>query len=343
MELDNYINMDQEDLENLNIYLTNILIEREKKLIEAIENRNLYKLQDALKDNKKLKLSKKAWEILSFKEISKNDIDFFFYVRSLPEYKNYDKSSSLSGMSLTEQALIEGMYQKDLFDIFINHSELSNKFHNIIEWAAVSDDVSTDVIKELFEKKLIKITDEFRCEIINCGYDNYIKYFLENDKYGLTIEEYKIVYLNNWNTIFDNPILKKIKEQFPEYKNIPLLELLETLDINENRSLDSKYRKLIGLNDNLLFNILETHPFDEQSIFYMLELFDERPFHFNEKFKKFIELIIEKLPEHIPSLKNGKNLVQSIEIKPMFEKLLNFAELKNDLNTQGINPKKLKI
>jgi hypothetical protein len=343
MEQSIYKNMDQEDLENLNVYLTSLLAEREKQVIEAIKERDENKLQYALKDNKKLTLPPKAWKAVSFKEMSKKDLNFFFYIRTLPEYRHYDQSIHLSQLSLTEKALIEGVYKKDLFDVFINHSELSNRFKNIIEWAAISDEVPVDIVQELLGKEIIKITDEFREEVINCGYDNYINYFLNSEKYKLNAEEYRTVYLNNWNTIFDNPILEKVKEQFPQYKDISIVDILESLDIDGNRPLEAKYRKLISLNDELLFYVLKTHPFDAQSIFYMLELFDERPVHFNNKFIKFINLIIEELPQHIQSLKEGKHLVCSKEIKPTFEKLLNVAELKGELNENGITPKKLKL
>jgi hypothetical protein len=344
MDKDNYKNMDQEELENLQAHLTNILVEREKIIIAALESRNLNDLKDALKDNKKKILSINAWKSISFQKMTEKDLDFFLYVRDLPNYSKYEQGKCISDLTKTEEALTEAMYNKSLFDAFMKHPELSVELKENIEQFAIRDDIPLEIIKQMFKKKLIKPTLEFRDEIIEGHYDNYLLYFLTEGKPPLKQNEFRRVYLNNWKSINNNPILEIVKNKYPEYKNISLDSLLNSLDIiSIGGPITTRYRHFLNLNETVFISALENHPFTKTNVIYLLECLDENPIQFNDKFTKFVNLIIEKFPEHIDSLKAGKKVVQSEEFKPIFEKLINFAELNIEIGKKGITPKKLKM
>lgn len=343
MELDNYKHMDQADLENLNAHLNTLLMERERKIIEALESSDLNGLKAALQDNKNKILSPKAWAKLSFKEMTEKDLEFFLYVRDLPNYSKYEQGKSLADPTKTEEALLEAMYNKALFIHFINHPELSIQLKNSIEYLAPSDDIPEDIIKELFDRKLIKPTREFIDDIINCGYDNYISYFLDTGKHKFTQNEYKTIYLNNWSIPNDNSILEKVKNQFPQYKDIPLNKVLEPLHDDYGINKSSRYKQFLKSDESLFLDILKNHPIAAEDIYYIAEICDEKPEYYSVRLEKFLKLIIEIFPEHMKSLHKAKTLVQSDELKPIFDKLIYFAELNRELKEKGITPKKLKM
>lgn len=341
----NYQDMDQEELESLNEHLSNLLNERDAKIIDALTNRDLNALKIALNNNKKKIISRQAWKSVSFKDMSENDLDFFLYVRDLPNYDKYDQGAVITDLSKTEEAMNEAMNNKELFVAFINHPDLSSKLKKYLEHAAISDDIPTEVIEEMFNRELINPTQEFIDECIDHGYDNYVKYFLKGEKYKLNNEEYKKIYLNNWNTTSYNSILETTKVLFPKYKNIPLEEVFDSLDTESTNPKIIKYINGIKLNQDLLFTMMETHPVKKNDIINMLSTINQRSFYNIEKFENLINFIIKKLPHHIETLSNAKNsnIITSEALQPIFEKLVNFAELNNELKEKGVTPKKLKL
>jgi len=343
-----YEDMELDDLEAINEEISTILHQRNEKILEAIRNYNIDTLEEALVNNKHRRLPENAWQELSFSEMTEEDIDFFLYMRKLPQYESKDNRiyRRYGLMTFTEEAVHNGLYNEKLFDFFIDHPEFSKNLKDAIEHWGLSDDIPKTIINKMFDLDILNREDDFLDDIVNSEYDNYIEYLLESNIFQLKSYHYEKIYSSKWNHN-NTHILDIVKEQYPKYNEIPLFTLIQTLDENQMFDQEDKvrgYTSFCSLDKDKVSSILEIHPFTKDDFKFILAIlsvdYDSDYEIENDKFINVMEIVSNKYPKYVVEL---KDLVQSSKLKPIFNTYLNYASLHADLEVKGETPKKLKM
>jgi hypothetical protein len=338
IDYDAYTNMDQKELEKIAIHVKNVLNLREQKIIAAIERRNLEGLKEGLEHNQDKRLSEKAWQAVSFRDMTEKDIGFFLYVREFPKYKEHD--IVYSSLTKTQEAVYSSFFDKGLFNFFKNNEEFLPMLKELSQYA-INPKVPKEIIKELFENGLITPEKHIFYKALDGKCQNYLEYFFESNIYNVTNEEYKNLYCIGWNS-FNDSLIKTVQKKFPDYKDIKLFDLIQnfTFSGQVKNPFYERYKMFTKIDDTVFIRTLENHPFSTDDINNIVVAFNNLTPSQDAKFPKMVELFVEKFPEYLENLKEAGSLIRSDSFKGVYDKAMNYAELHMHLDKKEDVPNK---
>lgn len=321
------------------------LDEKQNLVNEALKTYNWSMLEKILK-NEDFELDSSDWANLDFTKMTNKDLNFYIHISKLKDYKYYDEnSSSYSKLSKTQEAIYASLHDKNLFDYFVNQKEYFATIKIIANNYGIKSKVSIDVINELSNKNLLEFTEELYEQVIDNYCFNYLEYFIKNNVYKLNEEDYKEIYLRTWTSIPES-CLKTLEEKYPEYKLISLSELINQFEIIEYAKDDyvGRMKTLLKQEPNVFFRVVDEHSMNAYDIDTLMEAFQEYSPKSNNLLQQFIEFIVPKKPKHLFHLKKFPCALNNPEFKNMYEKLINYTEMKMTLeNKDATTNKKMKI
>lgn len=355
----NYKSLSETELKDIKKNIDAILTDREERMTKAVKDRNLKELKSILKENIDHDLPTSNWKSLSFHKLNFDDLDFFLYVRKLPGYQIFDDESKdkIHKRSKTRDAIWSGLHDKKLFNYFINNPEFSPLVKETINesYLFLQYEIPTEVIHELFQRKMLSPTKDLFDKSLKEQCLNYLECFIKDNLLDISQDVFYQIYVNNW-TKMGNDIFKLMDEKYPDYKNIKLSELMHKSYNGSNYhyqfppQLLAKFKHFINCEDDLFCKIIETHKIEQYDIHSMLwALSDASPTQ-DEKFYKFVCLIADKYPNLVKEIKEYKSPFTQ-PFREIFSTVINNIEkielnmmLNNELNENlTINNKKIKL
>jgi hypothetical protein len=344
IDYDSYTKMDIKELEKVVAHAKNILNLREQKLVNSFKNKDLNALKSALEFNVDKKIPSKAWVELNFENMKYQDLEFFNFCVNLPDYKKKD-DDPFKRLSKTEQAVISSFSDEKLFNVFVNDTKYMDMIANLSSIYAVEITTPKKIIKELIDGKFLIVDNKLLNEVINTGRENFLEYFFENKTYNFTKDDYKDLYERTWSYLSDH-LLDMIKNNYPEYKEITLSELVQPVETAYGKDPNyERYKKFLKIDKNSFIRALNDHSFDEYVIPHLIRAFNNLSPAEDDKFFSFVDIVIAKHPELIHLFKENKSLVTSGHFKKTYEKVTNYVEFQSDLprNESNTNSAKIKL
>ena len=346
-DLEKYVNLEKKELEasikkaeeNL-ISLKKILMERDNQSYKAFENYDLDLLKKSLEHNEAKVLDSQIWAILTFRYINENHIDFIKYVMNLPEYK-VNNNSNYGPISRTSEAVLKGFTNKKLFDFFIANEQFKKSFDFLLNDEdnnqGINPNVPNEIIKELFDRKMLHPSKELVQCFINKNCFNFLDYLYENKIYAFDKEDYHQIYSSCWKNS-NETIYKWVTEEYPEYKNIKLDNLVNKGLTSKQTDFCRNYKIFLDLSDEVFLNTIRVHPSSQVEVTYIIHTLNSS----NEynKFHKFVELLVSEKPEMIPYLKSAKKHIKSSLLMTEFGKAMEYIEMKENLSSSNEKTKK---
>jgi len=317
------------------------LTEKQYLLEKSLNKYDLNGLKTVL--NTQDSLNEYDWDRLNFTSLTAKDIDFFLYIKELPEYEHYNKIKNLTEMTKTQEAIYASLNDKDLFDFFINQPDIMPDLMVVLSDKGINPDVDRKVIIELFEKDLLEFNSvELFNKFIERECFNFITYVIENASESFEAEHYKSFYMSFWTTMPDF-FLDLIKDKYPEYKNISLYDLAENFELDQKlktQQLEKMY-SIIKYDENLFIRVLEEHKTTAFDINCLMDAFQEFTPQTDKEFHKFIEVIANKKPEHFSTLKRFNC---NSKFNKTFQKSLEYLDIQLSLNKNNTTQeKKIKL
>jgi hypothetical protein len=343
-------NMDQKDLEAIHLKSLKIMEAREQEIINAIHTFDINALKDALATNKDKILSPTVWnEIhISMHCLNAENIDMFLFIKNLPQFAAQNSKTS-SHTTIIEQAICKSFFDEELFDFFYNHQEFSPMLKKMAETYALVDTVPKEVIHKLFQLKIFKPTKKILATVLEYECFNYLEYFLDNELYKLSKNDYKKIYKNIWKEC-NSSTLDKLKQKYHEHRELPLSELIGGFFIflglyeeYDSNTIDKKYRQFVNLDKDIFSRTLLTHKMSKIDVIGCIKAFDDIAKFNEDNFHCLIELIVNNFPEYCQILKNTKGSIKSQKLKPLYEQAMDYVDLNLDLDKHGKQKKKLKV
>jgi hypothetical protein len=353
MNNDNYKNLSEAQLKKIKKDIEDILADRENRMTKAVKELNLPALKSIIAENIDHDLPQSTWEALSFYKMEVKDIPFFEYVRTFTSYQKNDDNCT-NGRNITKTAIWRGLYNKELFNYFINQPNFLPLIQEQIEESYLFSqrEIPKKVIHELFDRNLIIPTKDLFNKALKDKCLNYLEYFIKNDLISISEDTYLEIYFNNW-TEMDKDSFKLMDEKYPKYKDIALSELMHksyngnNYHYNFPPQLWDKYKHFIKSDDELFNKIIATHKINNYDIHPIVSSFSEASPAQDKKFYKFVFLIAEKYPQYMKEIKRYESPFTQ-PFREIFRKVIEQVELKMDLdnelieNSSSIN-KKLKL
>lgn len=351
-----YENLTSAEIDNIAKQLTEkaknlqkIVHERDNNLTKAINSFNLENLKKAMAENGDRPFPEDTGVGILFTGMKAKDIDFFLYVASLPQFQKFDKLNYHTAMTKTEEAIAESVKDKELFDFFINHPKYSSYCHKIIPEYGIDKKANKEVIVELFNRGILRVTDELFTKVMDSKAYGFLEYFIENNSYKDINNKLHDIYLKVWNQPNES-VTQLVKEKFPEFKHIPLNMLVKNFPVSRN-SIEpnlERYDTLLGHKVESYLKIMEDHPmtkYDIKTIVLAFSKTEDGPNY--PSFHNFCKFIGEKKPQHINDIKMSLNryLYKNKDFLNEIDKAVLHMELSVNLNSNSSNPepKKLKI
>ncbi len=321
----------------------NELVEKQNLLEKSLSNYELDGLKFFL--NTQEKLSEDDWNSLHFLNMKAKDIDFFLYVKDLPEFKKYNReNNAFKDLTKTQEAIYASLKDKDLFDFFVNQSEFIEDFKFVLSDQGINANVDRLIINDLFEKELINLDDGQTLfeKFTNRSCFNFLEYLIETVPEFFEKHHYETLYKGFWLTMPDF-FLDLMKRNFPEYKEISVCSLSDSFDVNKDdlaKDLKRMY-SLIKFNESNFIRVLEEHKTTAFDIHCLMDAFQEFTPDTDKEFQKFIEVIAEKKPEHISTLKRFNC---NTKFNKTFHKALDYLDIHSGLEKKDVpQEKKLKL
>lgn len=329
--------------------LKKLVQERDNRLTKALYSLDLEGLKKAMAENGDKPFPEDTGAGIVFTEMKAKDIDFFLYVTSLPQFKKFETSNYNSDLTKSEEAVATSIRDKELFNFFINHPLYSTWFNKIIPEYGIDKKAHKDVIPQLFERGLLKPTEELFNKAMDAKAYNFLEYFIENNSYADINNKMHDIYFKVWNRPNES-ITELLKNRLPRVKDIPLNNLIKTFPIarHEPNPTLERFDTLLGHKEESYLKIMEDHPMTKDDIKTLIIAFSHTEDYPNyPQFHNFCKFIVEKKPQHINDLKNSfsKHLYKRQEFIKEFEKAILHIELTENLNPDSdkLEPKKLKI
>lgn len=343
IDYDAYTKMDVKELEKIISHAKNILNLREQKITNAFKNKDLVALKEALEFNQEHAIPRKAWEELNFANMKYEHLEFFNFCTTLPKFKEND-SDPFNALSATQQAVISSFSDKRLFDYFIKNPAYVEIIKENTQDFAVAKTTSKEMIEALLNHKFLNPNKDLLDTVINSGNETFLEYFLDNNTYNFNEKDYKEIYNRTWTYLSDN-LLDRIKEKYPEHKDISISELVGQVSVNHGKDPDyERYKKFLKVDQLPFIRALNTHSFDKEVMGHLIKAFNNLSPKEDEKFMAFTDLIISNYPDLIPVFKEKQSLVTSGHFKKLYEKVANYADFQADLpRNEGESTNRMKI
>lgn len=342
----NYNDIEQKDLLALTMYLNQLVEEREKMVLKSIVNKDVMAFKSALSHNKDKVLSKRAWQTINFGDMKEEHLDFFICISQLPDYKENDISNN-NRLNKTDTAMYAALHDEKLFDYFIEKPEYLKSIKHVVSEYGLSPQIPKNNIEKLFNKSLLNLNKGLMNEIIFDNRTNYLEYLLENKLIKLSKEQLKDIYMQNWNNANDQ-FISLLCNNFSEYKEIKLFELINKLDRPRGRpngrsEMYEKYKSFTKLEDGIFIRTIKNHPMTIDDVRTLTASFNTLSPEQDEKFHKFINLVVEQSKECMIAVKEHSDVINT-QFKEEYIKAINYIDLNIDLDKQEtLAPKKLKI
>jgi hypothetical protein len=329
--------MERKDLENLSTHIINILEVRNDIIYHSFANKDLDSLKDILKNDSERKVPEDAWSNLNFFGMQEKDFEFFLYVKELPGFKN-------DSTDLINQVIYSAYQNKDLFDLCSGEPELAAKIKEMAPEFGDDRTVSKEVIEELSNRGLITVSKASLNNALTHGKENYIEFFLENNLFEFSNEDYKKAYIYSWNS-YNERLMNLIKEQFPSYKEIKLTELIDSITPSSyDGDKTEKIRDFLNLYNDRFITTIKEHSVNENEVLDIINAFSKQSPVDEIKYGAFVSLILSDFPENIDALKSKKGLIRFGHFKKVYEKSLNYIDLNCNLEIkENTTHKKVKI
>lgn len=351
IDYDDYTNMSQNELNNLQKHIASILKTREVEITKNIKNFDLPGLKKSLSQNIDQDLPFSVWLSLNFSTMTYKDIDFFLYVKNLPNYKDKEQENKIGRkLTYTQTAIAASLNDEILFDYFINHPEFSPLVKDVIDkqylFENFSSKISFETLDKLYQKDLLPNVNQVFESALKQKNINYINYFIKKNLFEISLNTYKDIYLNHWSEM-NNETFGLVIEKFIDYKNLSFEDMINQLHDNRNKY-DMKIRQFLQTDTSIFIRTLKNHKLNENDIEEIISGFDDIAPEQNEKFQIFTNLIATDLSEHIDSFKNHNNFFNTTKFREEYEKAVESITLKVDLekelkNKGYNNNKKLKV
>jgi hypothetical protein len=342
IDINDYNEIEQSELIELTIHLNALVQKREEEIIKAIIEKDLDALQTALKFNKEKTLSYKAWQTLNFGDMTNEHLDFFIYVSSLPEYESKDSRSEL--LTKTGTAIYAALHDDKLLDFFLDKPKYEDLLKKIVFEYGLSEKIPKENIKKLLEKDLIKLNTGLINSVLFNNRSNYLEYLIENKLVDFKKDDIVKIYLKNWFN--NNKFTSLIVNNFQYLKDIPLNALINKTEIvNLKSSLKSPFyerlKSFVKLEDDIFLRTIKSHFITTDDIKNLVVTFNNLSPKQDEKFHKFVNLIVNEFPEHMATLKEQ---ILEYPLNVEYEKAINYIDLNINLKeNENIVAKKIKI